>query len=80
MTKQPSIVQTVLESPFQLESLDETTAPEGSEGSWYRYVISQGTNTITGTRSGSRAEVTALLHEMVQRLNERRGKFLAKQR
>jgi hypothetical protein len=79
MSKQP-VTQAVLEAPFQLESLVETSPPEGTDGSWFRYVISQGPNTITGTRSGTRNEVTTLVQQMIERLNERRGKFLAKQR
>lgn len=80
MTKPPSATQAILETPFQLESLMETPAPEGSEGVWCRYVISQGSNTITGTRAGTCVEVTAMVQAMVERLNERRGKYQAKQR
>jgi len=32
----------------------------------------QGTNTIEGVRAGTHAEVTTLVHDMVERLNERR--------
>lgn len=55
-----------------MESITKTTTPEGSEGTWYRYVISQGINEITGIRSGGQAEVTSLVGEMVERLNLRR--------
>lgn len=61
------------ETPFRLESLARTSTPAGSEGTWYRYVISQGTNQITGVRSGEQSEVTHLVGEMVERLNERRA-------
>ena len=67
-----SVLETVLELPFKIDSIAKTAPPEGSEGVWHSYVISQGTNTITGVREGSQSEVTTLLNEMVERLNERR--------
>lgn len=60
------------EVPFRLASLKETDAPNGCAGTWYRYVIMQGTNEITGLRSGPEVEVTDLVRDMVERLNERR--------
>jgi hypothetical protein len=61
-----------LDLPFKVDSIARTSAPDGGEGVWYSYVISQGTNTITGVRAGTQAEVETLLQEMVKRLNERR--------
>ena len=72
MSRTANPVQTVLELPFKVDSIERTSAPEGSEGVWHSYVISQGTNTITGVRAGTQAEVETLLQEMVERLNERR--------
>jgi hypothetical protein len=60
------------ELPFRLESLVATSRPDGSEGDWYRYVISQGTNLITGLRCGPESEVKAIIADMIERLNERR--------
>ncbi len=60
------------ELPFKLESLVATATPEGSAGDWYRYVISQGANQITGVRSGTKAAVQSEVNDMVERLNERR--------
>lgn len=60
------------EVPFQLASITKTTAPEGTEGDWYRYVILQGTNEISGVRCGTGAEVAMQVRDMVERLNERR--------
>lgn len=62
----------VLEMPFRLDSLTPAEAPPGSDGCWYRYVICQGSNEITGLRAGSQIEVQQLLDEMVERLNDRR--------
>lgn len=62
-----------LELPFKLESIARTATPEGAEGVWHCYVISQGTNTITGVRAGTHAEVATLLEQMIERLNERRS-------
>jgi hypothetical protein len=78
MTKAQSPLHALLEIPFRVESIAPTDAPDGSDAVWHSYVISQGTNSITGMRAGSRAEVAMLLDEMVDRLNERCGKQLAK--
>ena len=66
-------IETFLELPFKVDSISRTTAPPGTEGVWHSYVISQGTNTITGVRAGTHDEVTLLLHDMIERLNERRA-------
>ena len=63
---------------YRLDSVVPATAPAGSDGTWYRYVIVQGANTITGFRSGTLAELNPVLQEMVDRLNERAGKQRAK--
>ncbi len=66
-------LETVLELPFKVDSISKTAAPTGTEGVWHSYVISQGANTIAGVRTGTLAEVTMLLQEMIERLNERRS-------
>ncbi len=71
----------LLETSFQVDSIDPIPDPNGGSATWFRYVISQGANrdnAITGTRSGSRNEVQAQLQEMVARLNERCGKLASK--
>jgi hypothetical protein len=83
MSREPSQTQTLLESQFQVESVLPVPTPEGSEGEWYRYVITQGgstDNAITGTRSGNLSEIHRQLAEMVERLNERLGKIEAKKK
>jgi|JRYD01.1.fsa_nt_gb hypothetical protein len=73
--------QTLLETSFQVDSIDPIPDPNGGSAPWYRYVISQGANhdnAITGTRSGTLNEVTLQLNEMVARLNERCGKLASK--
>ena len=67
-------------APFWLDSIEPVEPPEGSEGSWFRYVITQkGVNKITGIRSGTRAEVGSRLDDMIQCLNDRRlGKYGSK--
>lgn len=68
-----------MELPFKLDSISKAAAPSGAEGVWHSYVISQGENTIEGVRAGTHAEVSMLLQEMVERLNERReGKSRSK--
>lgn len=73
MRKSALSTESAQELPFRLESLVRAETPAGSEGTWYRYVISQGSNQITGVRSGEQAEVTQMVGEMVERLNERRA-------
>ena len=73
MARAPILTESFLELPFKIDCISSTTAPAGAEGVWHSYVISQGTNTITGVRAGTHDEVTTLLHEMIERLNERRA-------
>ncbi len=73
MPKAALPTETFLELPFKVDSISRTDAPSGAEGVWHSYVISQGTNTITGVRAGTHAEVTLLLQDMIERLNERRA-------
>ncbi len=59
--------------PFRLTSLTKATPPSGAgSANWFRYVISQGANTIVGHRQGSQAAVQREVREIVERLNERR--------
>ena len=58
--------------PYEIVSVKHAEAPEGTEGtSWYHYVISQGSNTISGFRQGSLKAVTSAVEEIVAQLNER---------
>jgi hypothetical protein len=66
------------ETPFCLESIDEIPAPEGQDGVWQRYVITQGANTIVGMRAGVHSEVSAVLVQYVERLNSRFSKQQSK--
>lgn len=70
--------QAVVDFLYRLDSVVPTATPEGSDGTWYRYVIVQGANTITGLRPGTLAELNPVLEDMVARLNERAGKQRAK--
>lgn len=79
MTKAANRTEITVELPFKLESIAKAAAPGGAAGVWHSYVISQGTNMIEGVRAGTHAEVTTLLNDMVERLNERReGKYRPK--
>lgn len=64
----------ILESPFRLDSLEAVPAPQGCEGTWQRYVITQGENRIVGMRAGTHSEVTVILTQYLERLNERFAK------
>lgn len=81
MKKLASPTEAVLELPFKVDSIAKSTAPNGAEGIWHSYVISQGPNMIAGMRAGTQAEVVTQLHDIVERLNERRsGKTRSKSR
>jgi hypothetical protein len=67
------MTETVLEWPFKVDSISKAVAPTGAAGPWHSYVISQGENRIAGMRAGTHCEVTMLLDEMVDRLNDRRA-------
>lgn len=57
---------------FSLETIEETQVPEGSsEQCWFRYVIANGSSTITGQRAGTRAEVTEYATRYAEQLNQR---------
>ena len=62
----------VIELPLRIETISAAAAPDGSSDVWQQYVISQGSNTITGMRPGSRADVETQLETMVAHLNLRR--------
>ena len=62
----------VIELPFRIETISDAAAPDGSTDVWQQYVISQGSNTITGLRPGSRTDVETQLETMVAHLNLRR--------
>ena len=72
-TRSSSPTETVLERPFKVDSISKAAAPTGAAGPWHSYIISQGANTIAGIRAGTHSEVTMLLEEMVDRLNDRRA-------
>jgi hypothetical protein len=72
MTTAPALTELKHEIQYRLESLDPAVTPQGSEGPWFRYVIAQGTNLITGLHAGDKTQVTHVVSEMVERLNERR--------
>lgn len=59
--------------PYEIVSVQRAEPPPGLEGSdWYRYVITQGSNTINGCRQGDLNAVTLAVEEIVVQLNERR--------
>lgn len=72
--------ESVVELPFRLDSISPIPDPEGGSAVWHRYVIMQGTNTITGMRCGSRSELIPEIEQMIERLNERFAKKQAKAR
>jgi hypothetical protein len=66
-------------APFRLDTIQEIDAPEGCDGVWQRYVITQGSNTIVGMRCGAQGDVNRVLNDIVERLNIRFAKRQAKE-
>jgi hypothetical protein len=63
-----------LAEAFEMNDIKRAKAPDGGAGQdWYRYIITQGPNTITGYRQGSQRTVTKAVKEIVLELNERRN-------
>ena len=63
-----------LPKSFKLDDIERAKAPDGGSGQdWFRYIITQGHNTITGYRQGSQRAVTKAVKEIVLELNERRN-------
>ena len=59
--------------PFALKSLAKSEPPHGVDtANWHRYVITQGHNTIVGLVQGTHAGAERAVHEIIERLNERR--------
>ncbi|HKE43160.1 MAG TPA: hypothetical protein VKB41_01360 [Steroidobacteraceae bacterium] len=67
-------LSSVTESPYSLDSITRTTAPDADDTrDWHSYVIGQGNNRIVGCRPGSAGDVRRAAEELVTRLNERRS-------
>jgi hypothetical protein len=59
--------------PYEIVSVRRAEPPPGADGAdWHRYIITQGTNTISGCRQGNLKTVTWAVEEIVAQLNERR--------
>lgn len=78
MSDDAARLKDLLDSSFRLHSLAPAPTPAGSEGTWFRYEIMQGTSMITGVRSGTEAEVNLAVQTMVDQLNERRIRAASK--
>ncbi len=58
--------------PHEIVSIKRAEPPPGAEGAnWYRYVITQGANTIDGCRQGGLKAVPSAVEEIVTQLIER---------
>ena len=57
---------------FVLESVEETTAPDGAgQEKWFSYIIGRGKSVISGKRSGTLKSVTEHAENVVDDLNSR---------
>jgi hypothetical protein len=60
--------------PYRILALEKTTdIPNlpSLTGKWYRYLISNGMNQITGYRCGTLSEVKEYLNNNIKRLNQK---------
>ncbi|MEJ2130116.1 MAG: hypothetical protein P8Y95_00450 [Gammaproteobacteria bacterium] len=69
----PAVKQSQLEtSKFSVITVEKTEAPDGSDGTWYRYVIERAnSSTIVGSRRGSMRAVKRHAKEFAEDLNVR---------
>ena len=69
-------VTTLPERRYQVMTVEKTSSPDGSSDSdWYRYVIEVPGSTLTGTRCGTRQEVTRFASDYVENLSSRNGPY-----
>lgn len=62
-----------MKEDYEVLSVEPAEAPYNLGGAdWYRYVIVQGSNEISGYRQGNLHTITRSVEEIVVRLNERR--------
>ena len=62
-----------MKEDYEILSVEPAEAPCNLDGAnWYRYVIVQGDNKISGYRQGNLHSITRSVEEIVLRLNERR--------
>lgn len=58
--------------PFLVTEVEQTEAPDGGTGAdWYRYVLHNGSSTITGQRQGTREHVATYAAQCAEQLNAR---------
>ena len=69
-------VTTLPERRYRVMTVEKTSSPDGSSDSdWYRYVIEVPGSTLTGTRCGTRQEVTRFASDYVENLSSRNGPY-----
>ena len=60
------------EIKYRVESIEKAEPPAGMQGgSWYHYVVGQGSSQIKCTRNGSLKSVTQYAEEFAENLNTR---------
>ncbi len=57
--------------PYVLAGVEQSEAPDGAKGRWYRYVLDNGRCTITGLRRGSAQTVADYATQYAEQLNLR---------
>lgn len=63
-----------------IEKTEDVPHAEAQEGKWYRYIITNGINNITGCRCGKLAEVREYLNGVIQRMNREHHSGSARKR
>ena len=57
---------------YTVSSVEKVDPPHGSTGKWHRYVLDNGSATITGVHCGSVKEVTDYATQYAEQINSRR--------
>jgi len=67
---------TKIEAPvayYRVAQVEKMSAPEGSKGNWFQYVIEGGYAPVTGAKPGTQKQVSAYARQLADELNARRS-------
>ena len=69
-------IATKIEAPvayYRVAQVEKMSAPEGSKGNWFRYVIEGGYAPVTGAKPGTQKQVSVYARQLADELNARRS-------
>jgi len=66
-----TIAEFSVSTEYKVVIVEQTEAPSGMPGDWYRYVIQRGASEIVGLQTGGLNKVTEHAENFAESLNER---------